>query len=45
MNKRTLLFVVIPLLLFFLLAIFVTAEITTNFEGWAYSEAVEICHR
>lgn len=41
MNKRTLLFVVIPLLLFFLLAIFVTAGITTNFEGWAYSEAVE----
>lgn len=41
MNKRTLLLVVIPLLLFFLLAVCVTAGITTNFEGWAYSEAVE----
>ena len=41
MNRRTLLIVVIPLLLFILLAICVTAGITTNFEGWAYSEAVE----
>jgi undecaprenyl-diphosphatase len=41
MNKRTLLLAVIPLILFSLLAICVTAGITTNFEGWAYSEAVE----
>jgi undecaprenyl-diphosphatase len=41
MNKRTLLLVVIPLLLFSLLAICVFAGVTTNFEGWAYSEAVE----
>lgn len=41
MNKRTILFVIIPFLLFFLLAICITAGITTNFEGWAYSEAVE----
>ena len=41
MNKRTLLLVVIPLLLFFMLAICITAGVTANFEGWAYSEAVE----
>lgn len=41
MSKKTLLLVVIPLLLFFLLAICVTAGVTANFEGWAYSEAVE----
>lgn len=41
MSKRTVLFVIIPLLLFSLLAICVTAGVTTDFEGWAYSEAVE----
>jgi undecaprenyl-diphosphatase len=41
MNKKNIWFVVLPLILFAMLAICVRAGITVNFEGWAYSEAVE----
>lgn len=41
MNRRNIWIVVIPGILFVMLAFFVEAGITVNFEGWAYSEAVE----
>lgn len=41
MNKRTLLFVIIPIILFILLAVSVSVGIITGFEGWAYNETVE----
>jgi undecaprenyl-diphosphatase len=41
MNKSKIWLIVIPITLFILLAISVMAGITVNFEGWAYSEAVE----
>ena len=40
MNKRNLWFIVVPITLFAMLAICITAGVTINFEGWAYSEAV-----
>ena len=41
MNKRKKWFVIVPIVLFAMLAICVQAEIVTGFEGWAYGEAVE----
>lgn len=41
MKIRKSLFVIIPILLFAMLAISIQAGITVNFEGWAYSESVE----
>lgn len=41
MNRRNIWLAVIPGILFVMLAFFVEAGITVNFEGWAYSEAVE----
>lgn len=41
MNKRKLWFVVVPIMLFTVLAICIEADIATHFEGWAYHEAVE----
>lgn len=41
MKIRKSLLVVIPILLFVMLAVSIRAGITVNFEGWAYSEAVE----
>lgn len=39
-RKRTL-FIVVPLILFAMLAVCIQAGLTVHFEGWAYSEAVE----
>lgn len=41
MKIRKSLLVIIPILLFAMLAISIQAGITVNFEGWAYSESVE----
>lgn len=41
MNKKNLWFVVVPILLFAILALCIQANISTHFEGWAYSETVE----
>jgi len=41
MILRKIWFIIVPLVLFALLALCIEAGITTNFEGWAYSEAVE----
>ncbi len=41
MNRRRIWFVLIPIILFAMLAICVQAAISTRFEGWAYSEAIE----
>lgn len=41
MNRRKKLFVVVPIILFVMLAICIQAKISVPFEGWAYSEAVE----
>lgn len=38
---KKILLVVIPVLLFFMLAVSIKAGFTVNFEGWAYSEAVK----
>lgn len=40
-KVRNSLFVVVPVLLFLMLAVCIKAGITVNFEGWAYSESVE----
>ena len=41
MNKRTIWLVVMPVILFAMLAVCIYAGITTRFEGWFYGEAVE----
>lgn len=41
MNKRKIWSVIVPIVLFAMLAICVQAEIVTRFEGWAYGETVE----
>lgn len=41
MNKRAVWFVVLPIVLFFMLAVCIYAGITTRFEGWFYRETVE----
>lgn len=41
MNKRNLWFIVVPLILFTMLAICIKAGITANFEGWTYNESIE----
>lgn len=41
MNKRKYWLVYVPVILFVMLALCVSAGITINFEGWAYNEAVE----
>lgn len=41
MSKRKTWSVIVPIVLFAMLAICVRAEIVTRFEGWAYREAVE----
>ena len=40
MKVRNIRLVIVPVLLFALLSVCVSAGITTNFEGWAYREAV-----
>jgi undecaprenyl-diphosphatase len=40
-DKRNLWLIVVPLILFAMLAICVRAGITVNFEGWAYNESIE----
>ncbi len=41
MNKRNVWLIIVPLVLFIMLAVCVLAGITVGFEGWAYSEAIE----
>ena len=41
MNRRAVWLVVMPIILFVMLAACIYAGIATHFEGWAYSEAVE----
>ena len=41
MNRRAVWLVVMPIILFVMLAACIYAGIATRFEGWAYSEAVE----
>ena len=41
MKRKNILFIILPVLLFAMLAISIQAGITVNFEGWAYSEAME----
>ncbi|MDP4133426.1 MAG: phosphatase PAP2 family protein [Bacillota bacterium] len=41
MNKRNIWLVIVPVILFIMLAICVKAGITANFESWTYSEAVK----
>ncbi len=41
MNRKNIWLVIVPCILFIMLAVCVQAGITVNFEGWAYSEAVE----
>ncbi|MEA4847307.1 MAG: phosphatase PAP2 family protein [Clostridiaceae bacterium] len=41
MNRRKIWFVLVPIILFAMLAICIQAAIVTRFEGWAYGEAVE----
>ena len=41
MNRRRIWLTVVPLILFFVLAISIKAGITAGFEGWAYNESVE----
>jgi undecaprenyl-diphosphatase len=41
MNKRRIWLVVVPILLFSMLAICIMAGVTVGFEGWAYNEAIE----
>ncbi len=41
MHKRKTWFVVVPIILFAMLAVCVQANISVPFEGWAYGEAVE----
>ncbi|QAT63186.1 phosphatase PAP2 family protein [Acidilutibacter cellobiosedens] len=41
MNRRKIWFVIVPIILFVMLAICLKAEIVTRFEGWAYEEASE----
>ncbi|SHH74926.1 undecaprenyl-diphosphatase [Sporobacter termitidis DSM 10068] len=41
MNKRRKWFVIMPIILFAMLAVCVRANISSPFEGWAYGEAVE----
>lgn len=41
MSKRKIWFIIVPVVLFGLLAVFIQAGITVGFEGWAYSETVE----
>lgn len=41
MNRRNVWLIIVPLLLFILLSVCITAGITHGFENWAYAEAVE----
>lgn len=41
MNQKNLWFVIVPIILFAILAVCIHANIATHFEGWAYSETVE----
>lgn len=41
MKKRQIALIVVPIILFIILAIFIDAELTVGFENWAYSETVE----
>lgn len=41
MNRKKIWFVIMPVILFGMLAICIQAGITVGFEGWAYSETVE----
>lgn len=41
MKKRQLALIIVPILLFILLAICIKAELVTEFEDWAYLEAIE----
>lgn len=41
MNKRNLWLIVLPIILFAILAVSVMTGITVNFEGWAYNESIE----
>lgn len=41
MNKRTLWLMIVPIILFAMLAVCVRAGITVDFEGWAYNESIE----
>lgn len=41
MNKRKILLVIIPFILFAMITILIAAGITVNFEGWAYKESIE----
>lgn len=41
MNRRNMWLVIIPLILFAILALYINAGLTVGFENWAYNEAVE----
>lgn len=41
MNNKNLWLIVVPLILFTMLAICIRAGITVNFEGWVYNESIE----
>jgi undecaprenyl-diphosphatase len=41
MSRQRVCFILVPIILFVMLAICVQAEIVTRFEGWVYSKAVE----
>lgn len=41
MKKRKILLVIIPIILFAMLAVLIAAGRTVNFEGWAYNESIE----
>lgn len=41
MRRQKIWFIVVPIILFALLAVFIRAGITVRFEGWAYRETVE----
>ena len=40
MNKRKMWFIIVPIILFAILAVCVQTEVSVPIEGWAYSEAV-----
>ena len=41
MNKKKIWFVILPIILFIMLAVFIKAGLSANFEAWAYAESVE----
>lgn len=41
MKRKKILFVIVPILLFAMLAVCIQAGISVHFEGWAYGETVE----